>query len=66
MFVFQVIGACDSEENTSILREKGAFSTINYSKKEVSKFVMKETDNKGVKVVFDAVGGDIFQDCLQR
>ncbi|GIY00263.1 quinone oxidoreductase-like protein 2 homolog [Caerostris darwini] len=65
LFKAKVIGACDTEDKTSILREKGAFSTINYSKKDIYKSVMKETDNKGVKVIFDAVGGDTFKDCLQ-
>lgn len=49
-----------------MLREKGAFSTINYTKKEIIKTVLEETNNEGVKVVFDAVGGDVFEDCLQR
>ncbi|GFW12166.1 quinone oxidoreductase-like protein 2 homolog [Trichonephila clavipes] len=65
LFNAKVIGACDTEDKTSILREKGAFSTINYSKKDIVKTVMKETDNQGVKIVFDAVGGDTFEDCLQ-
>ncbi|CAL1276462.1 unnamed protein product [Larinioides sclopetarius] len=65
LFNAKVIGACDTEDKTSILREKGAFSTINYSKEEIVKSVMKETDNQGVKIVFDAVGGDTFYDCLQ-
>ncbi|KAG8198762.1 hypothetical protein JTE90_023524 [Oedothorax gibbosus] len=65
LFNAKVIGACDTEDKTEILREKGAFSTINYSKKDIAKFVMKETEDKGVKVIFDAVGGDIFQDCLK-
>lgn len=49
-----------------MLREKGAFSTINYKKKNIVKTVLEETNNQGVKVVFDAVGGDVFEDCLQR
>ncbi|KFM65937.1 Quinone oxidoreductase-like protein 2, partial [Stegodyphus mimosarum] len=65
LFKAKVIGACDTEEKASILREKGAFSTINYTKKEIAKSVMKETNNRGVKIVFDAVGGDVFEDCLQ-
>ncbi|XP_035214698.1 quinone oxidoreductase-like protein 2 homolog [Stegodyphus dumicola] len=65
LFKAKVIGACDTEEKASILREKGAFSTINYTKKEIAKIVMKETNNRGVKIVFDAVGGDVFEDCLQ-
>ncbi|XP_055947520.1 quinone oxidoreductase-like protein 2 homolog [Argiope bruennichi] len=65
LFNAKVIGACDTEDKTSILRDKGAFSTINYSKKDIVKSVMKETDNQGVKIVFDAVGGETFEDCLQ-
>ncbi|XP_042898297.1 quinone oxidoreductase-like protein 2 homolog isoform X2 [Parasteatoda tepidariorum] len=65
LFNAKVIGACDTEDKANILREKGAFSTVNYSKKELVKRVMKETNNEGVKIIFDAVGGEIFEDCLQ-
>lgn len=62
----QVIGACESEDKADVLREKGAFSTVNFKKKNIVKAVLEETNNQGVKVVFDAVGGDVFEDCLQR
>lgn len=65
LFNAKVIGACDTEDKASILREKGAFSTINYKKEKISKAVLKETNNEGVRVVFDAVGGDVFEECLQ-
>lgn len=63
---FKVIGASDTEDKAQVLREKGAFSTVNYKKNEIVKAVLKETNNQGVKVVFDAVGGDVFDDCLKR
>lgn len=65
LFNAKVIGASDTEDKAQVLREKGAFSTVNYKEKEIVKAVLKETNNQGVKVVFDAVGGDVFEDCLQ-
>lgn len=65
LFKAKVLGACDTENKASLLRDKGAYSAINYNKKEITDAVMKMTNNVGVKMVIDAVGGEIFDDCLQ-
>lgn len=63
--MFKVIGACRLEKNTSIVREKGAFISFEIKSPEaMCKRVLKETDGKGVDVVFDAVGGEIFPSTL--
>ncbi|XP_022235559.1 quinone oxidoreductase-like protein 2 homolog [Limulus polyphemus] len=59
-----VIGACGTEDKAALVREKGAFSALNYSDRELTKQVMKHTNDTGVKIIFDAVGGEIFEDCL--
>ncbi|CAH0554375.1 unnamed protein product [Brassicogethes aeneus] len=50
-----VIGVVDNEELGDLVREKGAFKTIAFNTK-LQKNILKETNNKGVKVVYDAVG----------
>jgi len=61
----KVIGACRLEQNTSIVRDKGAFISFAIKNPEsMCKRVLKETENKGVDVVFDAVGGEIFPSAL--
>ncbi|KAG5878994.1 hypothetical protein JTB14_026798 [Gonioctena quinquepunctata] len=51
----KVIGLVDTEERGELVREKGAFETLHFTEK-LTKQCMKITDNKGAKVVFDAVG----------
>ncbi|CAI6349772.1 unnamed protein product [Macrosiphum euphorbiae] len=61
----KVIGACRLEKNTSIVRDKGAFISFEIKSPEsLCKRILKETDGKGVDVVFDAVGGEIFPSAL--
>lgn len=45
----------DTEELGDLVRERGAFTTVHFSPKLV-KEILKQTDNKGVKVVYDAAG----------
>ncbi|VVC30092.1 Alcohol dehydrogenase, C-terminal,NAD(P)-binding domain,GroES-like,Polyketide synthase, enoylreductase [Cinara cedri] len=61
----KVIGACRLEKNTFIVRDKGAFISFEIKNPEsLCKRVLKETEGKGVDVVFDAVGGEIFPSAL--
>lgn len=45
----------DNEERGELVRERGAFETLAFNDK-LEKKCMKITDNKGVNVVYDAVG----------
>lgn len=63
--LFKVIGACRLEKNTFIVRDKGAFISFEIKNPtSLCKRVLKETEGKGVDVVFDAVGGEIFPSAL--
>lgn len=65
VLILKVIGACRLEKNTSIVRDKGAFISFEIKNPQsMCKRVLKETENKGVDVVFDAVGGEIFPSAL--
>lgn len=44
-----------TEELGELVREKGAFTTVHFSPK-LTKEVLKKTENKGAKVVYDAAG----------
>lgn len=57
---FQVIGLVDNQERGELVRERGAFETLAFSDK-LEKKCMKITDNKGVHVVYDAVGDLMFE-----
>jgi NADPH2:quinone reductase len=58
-----VIGTVGSNAKVKVVKESGADLVLNYSEKkgeEWVKEVMAFTKNKGVDVVYDPVGGDVF------
>lgn len=65
LFLFQVIGVCGTEDKASLVREKGAFASLKYKAKNLKKKVMEVTDGKGVTIILDAVGGEIFDESLK-
>lgn len=60
----KVIAAAGSNKKCNLALEKGAFQSVNYSWVDIREEVKKLTANKGVNVVIDAVGGDIFKAAL--
>jgi len=60
-----VIGVCGTEDKASLVRDKGAWAAITYSPKHLKAKVDEVTERKGVRVVFDAVGGDVFLESLK-
>ncbi|XP_055497971.1 tRNA modification GTPase GTPBP3, mitochondrial isoform X2 [Leucoraja erinacea] len=60
----KVIAAAGTDEKCELAVEKGAVAAINYTTQSVKEEVKKITGNKGVDVVFDAVGGDIFKEAF--
>lgn len=62
----QVIAAAGSESKCSLAVQKGAFQSVNYNSASLKQEVKKLTANKGVDVVIDTVGGDIFKEALHR
>lgn len=54
----KVIAAASSEDKLQLCREYGADQTINYSKEDLKSEIKKLTDNKGVDVIYDPVGGE--------
>ncbi|XP_067846900.1 tRNA modification GTPase GTPBP3, mitochondrial isoform X2 [Heptranchias perlo] len=60
----KVIAAAGTDEKCELAVQRGAVAGINYTTKSVKEEVKKLTANKGLDVVFDAVGGDIFKDAF--
>jgi hypothetical protein len=54
-----VIGTCGSEEKAALLKVWGCDRTVNY-KTENLRHVLKEEYPKGVNIVFESVGGEMF------
>ncbi|MFC4699608.1 NADPH:quinone oxidoreductase family protein [Glaciecola siphonariae] len=58
-----VIAACSSDEKCELAKQNGADMCINYSNQDLKDAVKALTNNKGVDVAYECVGGDIFHAC---
>ncbi len=61
----RVIGTCSSDDKADLLRSIGCDRPVNY-KREDLKTVLKTEFPKGVDVVFEGVGGEMFDIALSR
>ncbi|MEM7610089.1 MAG: NADPH:quinone oxidoreductase family protein [Pseudomonadota bacterium] len=61
----KVIAAASSDEKLALAREYGADETINYSEVKLKDAVKALTGGKGADVIYDPVGGELFDDCLR-
>lgn len=60
-----VIGTVGSDDKAAIVKEYGAAHVINYNKESIKDRVKELTDGKGADVIYDAVGGDAFDQSLR-
>lgn len=60
-----VIGTCSSEEKVELLKKLGCDRPINYKEENLNK-VLKGEYPKGVDVVYESIGGEMFDICLNR
>lgn len=60
-----VIAAASSEEKLAIAKARGADHTVLYSREPFRDAVKRITDGRGVDVVFDPVGGEIFEESVR-
>jgi NADPH2:quinone reductase len=60
-----VIAAASSEEKLSVTRAKGADHLVLYQREPFRDAVKRITDGRGVDVVFDPVGGAIFEESMR-
>ncbi|UCE13380.1 MAG: NADPH:quinone oxidoreductase family protein [Candidatus Heimdallarchaeota archaeon] len=61
----KVAGTASSPEKIATLHKLGIELAINYSKEDFKELAMEWTDNKGVNVVLESVGGKIFNKSMQ-
>jgi NADPH2:quinone reductase len=61
----KVAGTASTTEKITTLNNMGIDLAINYTKENFKKRIMEWTDNKGVKIVLESVGGRIFRDSIQ-
>jgi len=60
-----VIAAASSEEKLEIAKARGADHLVLYSREPFRDAVKRITDGRGADVVFDPVGGQIFEDSVR-
>jgi NADPH:quinone reductase-like Zn-dependent oxidoreductase len=60
-----VIGNASSEEKLTRARELGMDEGINHANEDVAERVMEITDGRGVDLVYEHVGGELFQKGLE-
>ncbi|MBI3700103.1 MAG: NADPH:quinone oxidoreductase family protein [Afipia sp.] len=65
VFGATVIACASSEEKLAVAKQKGADRTVLYSREPFRDAVKRITDGRGVDVVFDPVGGEIFEQSLR-
>ena len=61
----RVIATAGSPEKLEIARENGADEVIDYSQEDFALRVMDLTGGKGADVIYDSVGGDVFDRSLK-
>lgn len=60
-----VIGTCGSEAKAQLLQELGCDRVINYHQEDLNAVLQQEYPN-GINLVFDCVGGTVFDTCLDH
>lgn len=58
-----VIGTCSSDDKVQFLKEIGCDRPVNYNKENLRNVLQKEYP-KGVDVVYETVGGEMFDTCV--
>jgi NADPH2:quinone reductase len=61
----RVIGAVGSPEKAAFLHAHGFEETIDYSRENFKERVNEMTDGRGADVIFEVIGGDIFDQSLR-
>lgn len=61
----KVIAVCMSEEETANLRKRGAWIAVAFREKEVLQNVKELTNDEGVDIIYDTLGGDVLRTCMK-
>jgi NADPH2:quinone reductase len=60
-----VIAVCSTDEKCQVAKENGADICINYLSEDLKAAIKTHTKGKGVDVVYECVGGDMFNVCAR-
>ncbi|GFT40566.1 prostaglandin reductase 3, partial [Trichonephila clavipes] len=60
-----VIGTCSSEEKEKVLKDLRCDRIVNYNKEDLGQVLENEYPN-GVNVIWETIGGKVFDDCLKN
>ena len=61
----RVIAAASTDEKLALCRTRGATETVNYQRDDLRARIKELTDNRGVDVCYDPVGGDLSEPALR-
>jgi NADPH2:quinone reductase len=61
----RVIAAARGADRLAVARAKGADETIDYTRESLKERAKALTDGRGVDVLLDPVGGNLFDDCVR-
>lgn len=61
----RVIAGASTDEKLEIAKSHGADALVNYSKASLKDTIKELTGGKGADVIFDPVGGDLFDQCTR-
>ena len=62
----RVIAAASTDEKLALAQRYGAEDTISYSRESLRERVIALTEGRGADVIFDPVGGDLFDEAARR
>lgn len=65
LFGAEVFAAASTAQKLELAGQYGAKHLINYSESGLKEQVKEMTGGRGVDVIYDPVGGDLFDDCLR-
>lgn len=63
LFLKVIVGS-DTEQKLDFVRPSGVLATVLYTDENLVKNVLRHTNNLGVDIVFDTVGGSCFHQAL--
>jgi len=61
----RVIAAASTDEKLAVARSAGADELVNYADGELKEKVKALTGGRGADVIYDPVGGDLFEQCMR-
>jgi NADPH:quinone reductase len=61
----RVIAATSTDEKLAVARTAGADELVNYADGELKEKVKALTDGRGADVIYDPVGGELFDQCMR-